>query len=174
MTRRLVALCAVLVFAAPCFARKDNQFQALVKAIESEYGVHHTRIPFLGLATFCMRVGKVPGATGLKVAVFENLPNSDVAANGAFQESVEKIMGSAWHPMVKARSRDDSSLTMIYTNPNPGELRLLIVSIDGSEATVVRTNLQKAQIYRWVSHPEDAVERNGDSSADAELAAAGD
>ncbi|HEX5426030.1 MAG TPA: hypothetical protein VFW94_20950 [Candidatus Acidoferrales bacterium] len=171
MTRRFVAVCAVLLLAAPCFAGRDDQFHALVKAIEAEYGVHQMRIPFLGLATFCMHVAKVPGAAGLKIAVFENLPESDVAANSSFQESVEKIVGSDWHPLVRARSRDDGSVTLIYTEPDQRELRLLIVSIDGSEATVVQTKLQKAQVWKWMSHPQDAVERDGDSPAGAEVAA---
>lgn len=170
MTRRLIGLCAVLVLAAPCFARKDNQFEAVVKAIESQYGVHHTGVPFLGLATFCMRVGKVPGGAGLKIAVFENLPNTDIASNGSFQESVEKIIGNDWHAMVRARSRGDGHLTMIYTNPDQQELRLLIVSIDRTHATVVQTKLQKAQIWKWVSQPEDAVGQDHDSPVQAELA----
>lgn len=171
MTRRFIAVCAVLLLAAPCFAGKDDQFHALVKAIETQYGVHHTRIPFLGLATFCMHVAKVPGAAGLKIAVFEDLPEADVASNVSFQESVDKIVGRDWHPMVRARSHDDGSVTMIYTEPDERELRLLIVSIDGTEATVVQTKLQKAQIWKWVSHPQDAVEHDGDSSERAELAA---
>lgn len=171
MTRRLLALCVVLVFAVPCFARKDNQFNAVVKAIENQYGVHHTGVPFLGLAKFCMRVGKVPYGTGLKIAVFENLPQSDIAENGSFQETLEKIIGNGWHPMVMARSRDDGSLTMIYTSPDQQELRLLIVSIDEKEATVVQTKLQKEQVWKWVSQPEDAVGHDNDSSVHAELAA---
>lgn len=171
MMRRIVVACAVLLLAAPCFARRDDEFHALVKAIETQYGVHHVRIPFLGLATFCMHVARVPGTAGLKIAVFEDLPESDVASKGAFQESVEKIVGSEWHPLVTARSRDDGSVTMIYTNPDRQELRLLIVSIEGTDATVVQTKVQKAQVWKWMSHPKEAVEHDGGSSARAELAA---
>lgn len=172
MTRRFVTICAVLVFAAPCFGRKNNQFQTLVKTIEKQYGVHHEGIPFLGLATFCMRVGRVPGAAGLKVAVFENLPPSAVASNDAFQTSVQRIVGRDWHPLVRQRSRKDGSVTMIYTNPDEQQLRLLIVSVDGTEATVVQAKLRKAQIWKWIREPEDAVQRDNDSSPHAELAAA--
>ncbi len=169
--KKIVAVCALLILASPCFARGDHEFHALVTAIESQYGVHRMRIPFLGLATFCMRVGRVPGASGFKLAVFENLPNSNVASNESFETGVQKIIGSDWHPLVRARSRDDGSVTMIYTNPDERELRLLIVSVDGTEATVVQTHLRKSQLWKWVSHPEDAVEHDGDSSARAELAA---
>lgn len=172
MTRRMVAVCALFVLAAPCFGKKDNQFHALVKTIEKQYGVHHARIPFLGLATFCMRVGRVPGAAGLKIAVFENLPQSAVASNDSFQTSVQKIVGSAWHPLVRQRSRNDGSVTMIYTNPDEEQLRLLIVSVDGTEATVVQAKLAKKQIWKWIREPQDAVHHDNDSSAHAELAAA--
>jgi len=171
MTRRIVAVCALFVLAAPCFGKKDNQFHALVKTIERQYGVHHARIPFLGLATFCMRVGHVPGAAGFKLAVFENLPKTDVAGNDSFQTSVQKIIGSAWHPLVRERSRNDGSVTMIYTNPDAEQLRLLIVSIEGSEATVVQAKLRKEQIWKWMSQPEDAVQHDGKPSAHADLSA---
>jgi hypothetical protein len=177
MRRSLVALCTVLMLSAPCFAKRDNQFRqfrSLVKAIEKQNGTHHMRIPFLGLATFCMRVGRVPGAAGLKIAVFENLPNSDVASSDSFQRSVQKIVGSAWHPLVRARSRDDGSVTMIYTNPDEQQLRLLIVSVDGTEATVVQAKLKKSQIWKWVSKPEDAVNQDSDPPQHAELAASAD
>ncbi|HEV2205836.1 MAG TPA: hypothetical protein VGR36_04820 [Candidatus Acidoferrales bacterium] len=171
MTRRIVAVCALFVLAAPCFGKKDNQFHALVKTIEKQYGVRHTRIPFLGLATFCMRVGHVPGAAGFKLAVFENLPKSDIGSNDSFQTSVEKIIGSSWHPFVRERSRDNGSVTMIYTYPDEENFRLLIVSIDGTEATVVQAELRKEQIWKWMSQPEDAVQHDGKPSAHAELAA---
>lgn len=172
MMRRLVVVCALLVVATPCFATKDNQFRALVKTIERQYGVHHARILFLGLATFCMRVARVPGASGFKLAIFENLPNSDVASNDSFQKAVERIVGDDWHPLVSARSHEDGNVTMIYTNPEEKELRLLIVSTDGTEATVVEAKLQKTQIWKWMSHPEDAVQHGDQSSADADVAAA--
>lgn len=173
MKRLLIALCTVLLLAAPCFANSDNQFHSLVKAIEQQYGTQHVSIPFLGLATFCMRVGRVPGAADLKVAVFGNLPNSGVASNDSFQRSVEKIIGSAWHPLVRARSRNDGNVTMIYTNPDHQELRLLVVSIDGTEATVVQAKLKKSQIWNWISKPEDAIDR-GSAPPEHELASVGD
>jgi hypothetical protein len=174
MKRSLIAVCTVLMLAAPCFAKRDNQFRSLVKAIEKQYGTHHMRIPFLGLATFCMRVGRVPGAAGLKIAVFEHLPNSGVASNDSFQKSVQTIVGSDWHPLVRARSGEDGNLTMIYTNPDQQELRLLVVSVEGTEATVVQAKLKKSQIWKWIRKPEDAVNRDSDQPGHAELAVAGD
>jgi hypothetical protein len=172
MTRRFIALCAVLVLAAPCFGKKDKEFRDLVKGIEKQYGARQVPIPFLGLATFCMRVGRVPGAAGLKIAVFEDLPKSNVASNDSFQESLGKIAGSAWHPLVRQRSREHASVTMIYTNPDGQELRLLVVSIDGTEATVVEAKLGKSQIWKWMSEPEDAVDRDSDPPEHAQLATA--
>lgn len=171
MTRRFVAVCAVFVFAAPCFAKKDNQFHALVTTIERQYGVHHVGIPFLGLATFCMRVGHVPGAAGFKLAVFENLPKTDIASNDSFQTSVEKIIGNSWHPLVRTRSRDDGSVTIIYAYPDEKNFRLLIVSIGGTEATVVQASVSKSQIWKCLSKPENAVRHDNDPSGRAEDAA---
>jgi hypothetical protein len=160
MTRRLLAVCAIFVVAVPCFGGRDKEFHALVKTIEAQYGVRHVHIPFFGLATFCLRVARVPGTAGLKIAVFENLPNSDVAANDAFQEAVQAAIGSRWHPVVRARSRDDGDLTMIYADPDAKQMWLLIVAAEGGEATVVQAKLKTAQIRKWLKEPQETADRD--------------
>jgi len=176
MTRRLVALCAVLLLAVPCFGGNDCDFNfnALVKTIETQYGVHRARIPFLGLAMFCLRVGRVPGAADFKIAVFENLPQSNVASNDAFERSVQRAIGNGWHPLMRARSSKDGSVTMIYANPDEENMRVLIVALDGTEGTIVRARVKKSQVWKWLSKPQDAVNGENDPPAHAQVAAAAD
>ena len=169
MSRRVIAVCAVLVLAIPCVGGNDRDFNfnALVKTIETRYGGHHVGIPFLGLATFCMRLGRVPGAAEFKIAVFENLPESNVASNDAFERSVQKVIGSAWHPLMRTRSRKGGSVTMIYADPDGKNMRVLIVALDGTDGTVVRARVKKSQVWKWLNEPQDAV----DDAREPELAA---
>lgn len=174
MTRRGVAWCAVLLLAVPCFAGNDCDFNfnALVKMIEAQYGVQRARIPFLGLAMFCLRVGRVPGAADFKIAVFENLPQSNVASNEAFERSVQRVIGSGWHPLMRARSSKDGSVTMIYANPDDKNMRVLIVALNGTDGTIVRARVKKSQVWKWLSKPQDAVNDQIDSPAHPQIASA--
>lgn len=172
MMRRLGVACAVLVLAVPCFGGgKDKEFRALVKTVEARYGVRHASIPLFGLATFCMRIGHVPGAAGLKMAVFDNLPNSDIAANEVFQNDVQAAIGSSWHPFLRARSRSDGNVTVIYAKADEKQMEVLIVGADGSDAVVMQARLKAAQIRKWLSDPQGVVEGNNHDAVQVALAA---
>jgi hypothetical protein len=162
MMRRVLIVYAVFALAIPCFGGNDREFNALVRTIETQYGVRHMRIPLLGFATFCLRVAGTPAAAGLKIAVFDDLRNAKRVSADSFQQSVEAAIGSRWHPLVRARSREDGQVTMIYTNPDPKELRMLIVSLDGDDATIVQTKLKSSQVWKWIKNPRDAVDRDSD------------
>ena len=169
MSRRVLALCVVLALAIPCFAGNDHDFNLLVKRIETQYGVRPMHIPMLGFATFCLRVAGTPGAAGLKIAVFHDGLNSNTLSADSFEQSVETTIGTKWHPFVRARSRENGSVTMIYTNPDPKEMRVLIVTLNENDATIVQTNLKTSQIWNWIKKPQDAVDHDSDPPSHARL-----
>jgi hypothetical protein len=160
MTRRLLVLGVVFALAIPCFGGNRREFNALVKAIETDYGVRRVRIPLVGFATFCLRMAGTPGTAGLKIAVFHDLGDSGAPLADSFQQSVEAAMGSGWHPLVRARSRKDADVALIYMNPDPKDLEVLIVWVGEDQATVVQTKLKSSQIRNWINHPQDAVDRD--------------
>lgn len=164
--RRVLAACVVLLVTVPCLGATDCDFNALVKTIEARYGVHRTRIPLLGFATFCLRVAGTPGAAGLKIAVFNDGLNSRTVSADSFEQSVETAIDSRWHPLVRARSREDGSLTVVYTQPDSKELRVLVVTLEGDDATIVQTKVKTSQIWKWITEPQDAVDRDRSKGAD--------
>lgn len=135
----------------------DPEFKGVVHAIESNYGVHHMHIPLLGVALFFARP---EGASGLRVAIFEGFqtPNdvSDVS------RVVENSLGSGWYPFVRVRSNSRGSgsgeTTLIYTNPSAGSMRMMIVNLEPSEATVVELKLNERTIRKWLSYPKEEAE----------------
>ena len=78
----------------------------MVRTIETQYGVHHMRIPFLGFATVCLKIAGIPGTSGLKLAVFDQLPKESGVSDEALQESIEAAIGDTWRPLVRVRSND--------------------------------------------------------------------
>ena len=151
-----------LICAAPLACAGDHEFHGVVHAIENTYGIHHTHIPLLGAIMFFARP---EGVSGLKLAVFENFEMPDDAPD--VSRVVERSLGPGWYPFVRVRSRADRETTLVYTNPCEGKMRMMIVSIEPSEATVVELNLSDRAIEKWLKEPgEEAEGHSGHSHHD--------
>jgi len=153
---KFVRVSLLLLCAAPLAVAGDNEFRGVVHAIEGTYGVHHTHIPLLGAMMFFARPA---GVGGIKLAVFENFEMPAEAAD--FSRVVESTLGPDWHPFVRVRSRSDGETTLIYTNPSGSRMRMMIVNLEPSEATVVELNLSERAIRHWLKEPGE--EADGES-----------
>ncbi len=146
----------LLVLALTTAASAD-EFRGVVHAIEDHYGVRHTHIPLLG---FAMWFARPEGVSGMKLAIFENF---DAATNsGDVSRLVEDALGHEWHPFVRVHSRNrvkgDDEATLIYTSPAGGKLRMMIVNVESSEATVVELKLSDHAIRQWLKEPGEEAE----------------
>lgn len=136
---------------------RDREFRGVVNAIEHTYGVHHLHIPFLGVAMFFARP---EGVSGLHLAVFEGFESP--ADSGEISRVIENSLGEGWFPFVRVRSRDDGETTLIYANPSGGKMRMMIVNLEPSEATVVELNLSERAIKAWLREPGENAEGESD------------
>ena len=151
MIRRTIAALALLFLASPCFGGMDQDFHAIVTAIETQYGVRHTHIPLLGFATFCVRIAGVPG---LKLAVFEHVRGANGMSPDSLADSMQAAVGTDWHPLVRVREKGE--FTLIFANADSKKLKALIVCLDGDDATVVEAKVNVSQIRKWTRNPEGA------------------
>jgi hypothetical protein len=143
----------VLVLCASALAfGGDHEFRGVVNAIEHNYGVHHMHIPLLGFALFFARP---EGVSGLKLAVFEGF---QATAPAEVQRVVESSLGPDWYPFVRVRSKGDHETTLIYANPSGDKMRMMIVNVEPSEATVVELKLSDHAIKHWLKEPGERAE----------------
>jgi hypothetical protein len=151
----LFVVCAsALSFAGDSF---HGEFNGVVEAIESRYGVRHTHIPFLGLVVSV--AARPAGVSNFKLALFEDFrsASSGSSANMApsrtedLERVVEHSLGSDWSLFVRTHTRDHSEDTLIYVNMGDGKLQMLIVSIEPDEATVVEMNLSEQAMLNWIA-----------------------
>jgi hypothetical protein len=164
---RRTALSAVLILAIPCLAGSDREFNAVVKAIETQFGVHPMRLPLLGFATFCFRVAGTPRTSGLKIAVFEHVRSANDVSGYSLEQSVESAIGDRWRPLVRVRSRGDGELTLVYANPGDKNLQVLVFAVSGDDATVVQAKVKPSQIRKWIYEPDDTTDfRSGEFNMD--------
>jgi hypothetical protein len=153
MTPPLCVLLIVLLAANLALAA-DGEFNGVVSAIESHYGVRHMHIPLLGFALFFVRP---EGISGLKLAVFEDFHRHahDGYANDDVRDVVEHHLGPDWRLFVHTYSRAGGENTLIYTKFSGGKMQMLVVSLESDEATLVQMNLNERAIQRWMRDPGD-------------------
>jgi len=109
-------------------------------------------IPLLGFALF---FAKPEGVSGLKLAVFEGFQTT---AHAEVQRVVESSLGPGWYPFVRVRSKGDRETTLIYANPSGDKMRMMIVNVESSEATVVELKLSDRAIKHWLKEPGERAE----------------
>ena len=105
-------------------------FDAVVHGIESRYGVHATRIPFMGLVSGIAGIATHGGVRGLHVAEIEHF---DGPVDGAeLNALVEERVGKGWQRMIRDTSKSGEE-TLIYVKPDGNRMGLLVVDLDRSE-----------------------------------------
>ena len=163
--RSLRVLVLILCATSMAFAG-DHEFRGVVRSIETTYHVRHMHIPLLGVALFFVRP---TGVGGLKLAVFENFSTPTDVAD--VTRVIESSLGPDWHPFVKVQSKGETNgeTTLIYASPAGGHMRMMIVDVEASEATVVELNLSDRAIKKWMKEPgEEADNHSGHRSHAAE------
>jgi hypothetical protein len=130
----------------------DREFDQIVKAIESHYGVKPTHIPLMGLGNLFLKTAHPAGVSGFKVAVFENL--DDRRGDRGNLDWVLSSIDSNLRSIVQVRSQPSGEATYIYMG-NPGKSTLmLIASIEDREATVMEVKLDTEALLRFLRDPD--------------------
>lgn len=143
----------LLICSSTIASAGNPEFHGVVRALEGTYGVHHLRIPLLGLALFFARP---EGVSGVKLAVIEGFQAP--ADLSEISHLLERSLGPDWHPFVRVRSHDPGETTLIYANPGAKKMRMMIVSIESSEATIVECSIGDRAIKGWLKEPEERAE----------------
>jgi hypothetical protein len=140
---RFFAVCALILFVPLMLSA--NEFDWLVREFSRQSGARQTYIPLFGLVRFSVAVVHPAGASQLRLAVFEhaNLESKK------FSQLTDAVVGQEWKPMIRVRSRNNES-TNIYAQQQGRDLRLLITSLDGTEATFVQVQMRPAQLIKFI------------------------
>lgn len=128
MRTRIGAGLLVLLMGGPAFA-KDRGFSELTRQVEQSYHVRRTRIPFLGVARFAAKSTSQFGGRTFDVAIFEDVPEH------AGWASIQTPDG--WTPVVL--TQDGRERTMIFARPEERSVRILLLTEEPGEVTVVES-----------------------------------
>jgi len=133
------------------------EFDRVVKAIESHYGTQHQHIPFLGLADFAIHITRPEGATGFKLAVFENLKSPPGETEWRERDRfMDTIATEKLRPLIRTHSRHDGEATYIFMDPASKSARILIATFERDQATVIEVQANIDKLLTSLQDPEHA------------------
>jgi hypothetical protein len=149
--------CVLLVPAAVVLASSsEGAFDGVVSSIESEYHVHATRIPFMGLVSLISRKATHGGVSGMQVAEIENF--TQPIDGDTLNTMVEQKLGPGWQRMIRETSRSGKEQTLIFVQPEGSRMGMFIVDKDGNELDVVQLSVDPDHLNQSIgryehSHP---------------------
>ena len=163
LTGTLVSL--VLLFAIPAIASaRDRQFDAIVHRVKKHY--HKGPIRMTGLASFVANRVQPEGVKKVRIGVFEDLNTALNPREKDFGAFMRQIAGADFQPLVRVISRRDGEQTFIYARPVQDDFEMLIVSMERTEACVVKMRISPDAMSRWVEKPNEMAENSAAHAGD--------
>lgn len=144
MKKQILFALAVLFFSCAATA-KAGEFDDVVRRVEAQTGARPLWIPFSGVARLFVRATTPEGVHDVRLAVYEDVQTDKLDV----KKAVAGLREKGWQPFVMQTSQDGEE-TAIYAKPNGKWLRLLIVSKDGTDISVIQTDVDPEQASQFV------------------------
>ncbi len=133
-------LCMVVaVVTLMAMAPRGNGFEGVVNSIQSQYHVHATQIPMMGLVSI-MALGATHGGVGdVHVAQFEHFRGP--VDGDQLNRMVQEKLGQGWDRMIREKNGSGRELTLIFSRPEGRRMGLFVVDLNGHELDVVQVSV---------------------------------
>jgi hypothetical protein len=153
----LTFLAALFAWATPLHA---DDFNTTVDRIAGRVGKRPLRIPFLSAMLFFTPAR----GTHVHLATWENV-NNDLSLHD-IESSMQGALGPDWHPFVRVDSRRDHECTVIYARAVGSEMRLMVITAETREVTVVQVDVPKNLQEKWMNDAEHQRKHVSDGDGD--------
>jgi hypothetical protein len=157
---KLAVLCLVISTSVSVAHAADRDFAMIVNHIKRHYKASPTKSFSMGLAGLFVKMAHPAGVKSVQLAVFEDLGSQQTADPDALDDVLREGLGEGWNAVVRVSSRRDGELTRIFIRPVKNDFELLIVTIDGRDATVLKAKVSPESLGRWISNHGDFDEGN--------------
>ena len=148
------ALVTTLLLSVPQTARADDpEFDAITKHLKLVYNAKRISIPFLGLANFFVKIVRPAGVKSFKVAIFEELNFVGGKTDNELGAVLRGALSPEWRPLVRIRSRDGEQ-THVYAREAGENIKLMVVTIDRSDAVVARVKISPKRLSDFLNNPK--------------------
>ncbi len=127
----------------------DSAFDTIVHQVASAYHVKPLHIPFEKTGALAGMVSTPFGMRPLKLAVFEDLPDSREPLHIAEP-------GGGWQLVIRTES--SSERVRIYARPEAARIQMLVVSDEEDEIAVVETEVSPAEFAKQINKEAEGGE----------------
>jgi hypothetical protein len=127
--------------------------------MENDIGVHHTRIPMLGMAMFVGKVASGFQMPGVKLAVFEDARLSEYSPL-QLESALAKALGPEWSPFVKSVSKRGNEQNWIYVRQDRRRLKLFIATVETNELLLVEVKVSERETHEWINNMDEMARRH--------------
>ena len=149
----LVITATLVSVAAPAARADDPEFDAITSHLKSHFNARRISIPFLGLANFFVRIVRPAGVKSFKVAIFEDLNVTPGQTGREVSALMRSALSPEWQPLVRVRSRDGEQL-YVYAREAGENIKLMVVTIDQTDAVVARVKLSPRRLAEFLQEPK--------------------
>ena len=149
MTARLALASLLVAHSALPVDRGLDDFDGVVKVVETHYQKKRVWIPFMGAIGFLTQAVRPLGASDFKLAVIGDIHDRRDPVDLTFQES--------WRPVVRVRERNGESVNIMAREEGHRAVKLLMLVVDNDSAVVMQMRMEPGRFLEFVA--ERARER---------------
>jgi hypothetical protein len=149
----LVITATMLTAASQTARANDPEFDAITKHLKLHFNARRVSIPFLGLANFFVKIVRPAGVKSFKVAIFEDLNCAPGQTDSELGLVMRNALSAEWQPLVRVRSRDGEQV-YIYAREAGENLKLMVVTIDHTDAVVARVKVSPQKLSDFLNNPK--------------------
>ena len=138
----------------------DPEFHSLVERVSAYYQKRPMR--FMGLLDFVANRFTPHGVSHLKMAIFEDVDSSRMLPAEGFGSFMQGVVGPSYEPFVRVHNNHSGDLTFIYVRESGKKsFEMLIVSIDSTDAVLMKMQLNPGAMRDWVDEPVERGKGSG-------------
>ena len=151
--------------ASPAALLTNDDFSAVVRAIEQFYHVKHQNIPLLARASVkaAKTAARIRGgeyrrlaeAGSARVAFFEEQTFDSHGQIASFKSSVQNALSQTWSPLVRTLAPKDEEQNYIYVRESGKNFSVLVITIERHEATVVEATVAPQILAQLMKDPNE-------------------
>jgi len=167
--RRLLLVPAILGVALlpvlPAAARAgDGEFHSLVERMSDYYQKRPMR--FMGWLNFFANRFTPGGVSHFQMAIFDDVDAFHTQGTEDLESSLANLVGPSYQPFVRVHDVRSGEWTCIFTRESgKARIEMLIISIDSSDAVLMKMQLSPEAMREWVDVP---LERGRDARRGAQ------
>jgi hypothetical protein len=133
---------------------EDRAFKAISTHLKTRYKAKRKGIPFFGLASFAVKLVRPAGVKSIRLEIFEDLDNSGNINHAELNTIIRQSLDEEWQPLVRVYSRKVGEQVFVYARNEGEDIKLMVVSLQQTDAFIARVKISPATLARWMEKPE--------------------